>query len=82
MEGGTLLCSVSVTVSRFDEKKWSVLSLLSILPRVKPSTYHLRNKKNCYKPKINTTRFKNSFINRLVYVLDFNSYILLFILFS
>ena len=40
--------------------------LLSILPRVKPSSYNLR-KETCFKPKINTMRFKNSFINRLVF---------------
>ena len=40
--------------------------LLSIMPLVKPSRYHLR-KETCYKPKINTMRFNNSFINRLVF---------------
>ena len=35
--------------------------LLSIMPRVKPSSYNLR------KPKINTMHFKNCFINRLVF---------------
>ena len=40
--------------------------LLSIMPRVKPSSYNLR-KESCFKPKINTMRFKNSFINRLVF---------------
>ena len=35
--------------------------LLSIMPRVKPSSYHLR-KETCFKPKINTMRFKNSFM--------------------
>ena len=40
--------------------------LLSITPRVKPSSYNLR-KETCFKPKINTMRFKNSFINRLVF---------------
>ena len=40
--------------------------LLSIMPRVKPSSYNLR-KETCFKPKINTMRFKNSFINRLVF---------------
>ena len=40
--------------------------LLSIMPRVKPSSYSLR-KETCFKPKINTLRFKNSFINRLVF---------------
>ena len=39
--------------------------LLSIMPRVKPSSYNLR-KETCFKSKINTMRFKNSFINRLV----------------
>lgn len=36
------------------------------MPRVKPSSYNLR-KETCFKPKINTMRFKNSFINRLVF---------------
>ena len=36
------------------------------MPRVKPSGYNLR-KETCFKPKINTMRFKNSFINRLVF---------------
>ena len=40
--------------------------LLSIMPGVKPSSYNLR-KETCFKPKINTMRFKNSFINRLVF---------------
>ena len=40
--------------------------LLSIMPRVKPSSYNL-GKETCFKPKINTMRFKNSFINRLVF---------------
>ena len=35
---------------------------LSIMPRVKPSCYHLK-KETCYKLKVNTLRFKNSFIN-------------------
>ena len=33
--------------------------LLFIMPRVKPSSYNLR-KETCFKPKINTRRFKNS----------------------
>ena len=41
-------------------------ALLSIMPRVKPSSYNLR-KETSFKPKINTMRFKNSFINRLVF---------------
>ena len=36
------------------------------MPRVKPSGYNLREE-TCFKPKINTMRFKNSFINRLVF---------------
>ena len=40
--------------------------LLSIMPQVKPSSYNLR-KETCFKPKINTMRFKNSFINHLVF---------------
>ena len=41
-------------------------TFLSIMPRVKPSSYNLR-KETSFKPKINTMRFKNSFINRLVF---------------
>ena len=41
-------------------------SLLSIMPRVKPSSYNLM-KETYFKPKINTMHFKNSFINRLVF---------------
>ena len=40
--------------------------LSSIMPHVKPSGYNLR-KETCFKPKINTMRFKNSVINRLVF---------------
>ena len=34
------------------------------MPRVKPSSLR---KEICFKPKINTMSFKNSFINRLVF---------------
>ena len=40
--------------------------LLSIMPRFEPSSYNLR-KETCFKPKINTMRFKNSFINCLIF---------------
>jgi hypothetical protein len=40
--------------------------LLSIMPRLKSTKYNLRNKTS-NKPKINTTRFMNSFINRLIF---------------
>ena len=40
--------------------------LLSVMPRVKSPSYCLR-RVICCKPKINTMRFKNSFINRLVF---------------
>ena len=36
------------------------------MPRVKPSSYNLR-KETCFKPKIDTMSFKNSFTNRLVF---------------
>ena len=36
------------------------------MPRVKPSSYNIR-KEFFLKSKINTMRFKNSFINRLVF---------------
>ena len=42
--------------------------LLSIMPRVKSSSYYLK-KETCYKLKINTLRFKNSFINRISFVM-------------
>ena len=44
----------------------NMLEDLDLMPRVKPSSYNLR-KETCFKPKINTMRFKNSFINRLVF---------------
>ena len=40
--------------------------LISNMPRVKPSSYNIR-KEIFLKSKINTMRFKNSFINRLVF---------------
>ena len=40
--------------------------LLSIMPRVKPSSYNL-GKETCFKPKMNTMSFENSFVNRLVF---------------
>ena len=52
--------------NRHDMTPESYHYLLSIMPRVKPSSYNLR-KETCFKPKINTMRFKNSFINRLVF---------------
>ena len=66
------LLSVYDFLWRQDRKIFSKVSnakghqLLSIMPRVKPSSYNLR-KETCFKPKINTMRFKNSFINRLVF---------------
>ena len=36
------------------------------MPRVKPYGYNLR-KETCFKPKINTVHFKNSFITCLVF---------------
>ena len=41
-------------------------ALLSIMPRVKVCSYNHR-KETCFKSKVNTMRFKNSFINRLVF---------------
>ena len=43
--------------------------LLSIIPRVKPFSYNLR-KETSFKHKINTMRFKNSFIDRLVFTYE------------
>ena len=42
--------------------------LLSIMPRVKPSSYNLRKETRL---KINTMCFKNPFINRLVFKYEF-----------
>ena len=42
------------------------IHFLSIMPRVKPSMYNLR-KGTCFRHKINTMHFKNSFINWLVF---------------
>ena len=59
-------------LERQDRKKFRKVSnakghpLLSILHRVKPFSYNLR-KGNCFKAKINRMRFKNSFVNRLVF---------------
>lgn len=39
-------------------------SLISIMLHVKSSSYNLREE-TCFKPKINTIHFKNSFIKRL-----------------
>ena len=44
----------------------NIHALLSIMPRVKLSSYNHR-KKTCFKSKVNTMPFKNSFINRLVF---------------
>ena len=41
-------------------RKRHCLKLLSIMPRVKPSSYNLRRETR-FKPKINTMRFKNYF---------------------
>ena len=46
--------------------KLSENPLLSIMPSVKPSSYNLK-KETCFKRKINTMRFKNSFIDRLFF---------------
>ena len=40
--------------------------LVSIMPRVKYTKYYLR-KKSSNKPKVNTNRFMNSYINRLIF---------------
>ena len=59
-------------LERLDQKIFRKVSnsighpLSSIMTRVKPSSYHPR-KETCYKLKINTTRFKSSSINRLVF---------------
>ena len=45
------------------QKGWSNSPRLWVLAM---SNYNLR-KETCFKPKINTMRFKNSFINRLVF---------------
>ena len=48
----------------------NIHALLSIMPRVKLSSYNHR-KKTCFKSKVNTMRFKNSFN----FVLSFKMYI-------
>ena len=40
--------------------------LRGLLPKKKASTYNLRNRTSQY-PKVNTDRFKNSYINRLIF---------------
>ena len=40
--------------------------LRGVLPKKKVSTYNLRNRTSQY-PKVNTDRFKNSYINRLIF---------------
>ena len=40
--------------------------LRGLLPRKKVSTYKLRDRTSQY-PKVNTDRFKNSYINRLIF---------------
>ena len=40
--------------------------LRGLLPKKKASTYNLRNQTSQY-PKVNTDRFKNSYINRLIF---------------
>ena len=44
----------------------NIHALLSFMPRVKLSSYNHR-KKTCFKSKVNTMPFKNSFNNRLVF---------------
>ena len=61
-------------------------SLTTIMPLVKPSSYHLR-KEACYTPEITTMRFKNSFVqflntNQLCNILDINSNFLPFYTYS
>ena len=40
--------------------------LRGLLPKKKVSTYNLRNRTSKY-PKVNTDRFKNSYINRVIF---------------
>ena len=40
--------------------------LRGLLPKKKVSTYNLRNQTSQY-PKVNTDRFKNSYVNRLIF---------------
>ena len=40
--------------------------LRGLLPKKKASTYNYRNRTSQY-PKVNTDRFKNSYINRLIF---------------
>ena len=43
--------------------------LRGLLPKMKVSTYNLRNRTNQYM-KVNTDRFKNSYVNRLIFKYD------------
>ena len=41
-------------------------TLNEVLPKPKPQQYNLR-RKVCLRPKINTERFMNAFVNRLIF---------------
>ena len=44
-------------------------SFNKILPKKNPTYYHLRKQSSIH-PKINTDRFKNTFVNRLIFKYD------------
>ena len=53
--------------------------LRGLLPKKKVSTYNLRNRTSQY-PKVNTDRFKNSYINRLIFNYDLAMWVYFFLL--
>ena len=54
--------------------------LRGLLPKKKVSTYNLRNRTSQY-PKVNTDRFKNSYINRLIFNYDLAMWAYFFFIF-
>ena len=68
-----LFIVTSILIEGVPGKKPSVTSdkhfqhpLRGLLPKKKVSTYNLRNQTSQY-PKVNTDRFKNSYVNRLIF---------------
>ena len=64
--------SIKSLLEKQDRKVFSKVSgidrhpLRGLLPKRKGSTYNLRNQTDQY-PKVNTERFKNSYVNRLIF---------------
>ena len=59
-------------LEKADKKLFKVRSvdldclLSNIIPKKKETKYHLRNK-SAYRPELKTDRFKNVFVNRLIF---------------